>query len=295
MSVSPQRVVVVDPIKRFTVNLIADLERAGCEVTFDDVYKTGGNTASDIVHVDWCDQNAVMASRAPHKRLTIRLHRWELKTRWPALVQWENVDELIFVSGFQKRVFADLFPDARPRCTRVVPAIEHVAELPFKPRVSGGDVIIVSRIEPHKGISLAFQVARRCPERKFHWFGAFEPNDVYMPYYVRQNAPPNLVLRGALPHADLMNLLQYEGFTEMLHCSATEGWPVCVAEAMALGIRPVVHRFPGADDILPASVLWTDIDEAVAMLKTAAGSETLREWIEDQSRVRLSTIVLGHG
>ena len=51
----------------------------------------------------------------------------------------------------------------------------------------------------------------------------------------------------------------------LLHGSHKEGFSYATAEAMAKGIRPIIHRFYGADDLWPG-MTWNGIDEAVEMI-----------------------------
>jgi glycosyltransferase involved in cell wall biosynthesis len=288
-------VLVVDPhlgvsdSSSFSAGLVVDLRELGFDVEHIKSFEKSHENA--IVHVDWCDQNAVRASRTTHRRLTIRLHRWEMHSQWPGQVNWTEVDELIFVSEYQRRLFEKRFHRANPARISVAPALESALLLPFKQRGHGGDVAIVSRINAWKGVTLALQIIRRCPKRRFDWFGPIE--DVHTAEYLELHAPSNLVLHAGVSHAQLMQVLQEGRFTDLLHCSISEGFPVAVAEAMALGLKPVVHAFPGAKEILPAPLVWTDIDEAVALLDAPVESDSYLAFIRERGQVRVSSAVLG--
>lgn len=286
---------VIDPRGgQFCQPLIDDARKRGFEVVLQDRWR--GCQPDDIVHVDWCDEHAAAACDpfdAPKKRLTIRLHRYELKTGWPGKVLWENVDRLIFVSGYQRGLFARLHPDAKPREVVVAPAIEHIRDLPFVERRGLGDIALASRVSPEKGIALAVQIARKCPERRFEWFGKSEC--LYSDEYLRQRAPSNLVMRGFMARDELVRELSDPRFTHLLHCSTSEGFAVAVAEAMALGLIPVVHAHAGVKELaLQAEIFWTDIDEAAEKLRHHLDGEGGRwsDVIRARAGWRLSEIVL---
>ncbi len=50
-----------------------------------------------------------------------------------------------------------------------------------------------------------------------------------------------------------------------------EGQGLGILEAAARGLRPLVHHFVGAEQVYPASWLWSTIDELVAMARQGRG------------------------
>jgi glycosyltransferase involved in cell wall biosynthesis len=47
----------------------------------------------------------------------------------------------------------------------------------------------------------------------------------------------------------------------LVSASIVEGHPVSVLEAMARGLKPVIHVYPGCRDCFPAEYLWRTLDE----------------------------------
>lgn len=64
-----------------------------------------------------------------------------------------------------------------------------------------------------------------------------------------------------------------------LSTSISEGNPNNVLEAMAKNIRPVVHRWPGAEDQFKKEWLFDTVDEAVAQIKDEYGNGGYREYV----------------
>jgi len=64
---------------------------------------------SDIIWVEWASNEAVAASylKNKSKKLFIRLHRYEAFEHYPFLIDWKNVDKVVFVSAFMKKVLED--------------------------------------------------------------------------------------------------------------------------------------------------------------------------------------------
>ena len=63
--------------------------------------------------------------------------------------------------------------------------------------------------------------------------------------------------------------------------SIVEGHPNALLEAMAVGIKPIVHNFPGALSLFPEKYIWNTIAEAVEMLNGDYNSVEYRGFIED--------------
>lgn len=274
---------------KFCGELIKDARDAGFDVVVRRLFQ--GCEPDDAIHVDWCDMNAVDAcGDFPKRQLTVRLHSYELRTEWPTRMLWEQVDKLIFVSNYQRRMFLKTDPMVLPKKIVVAPATEHTRTLSLVERQGLGDVAIVGRIEAEKGLSLTAQIAATLPGRRFEWFG--EDTCPYAKDYLQTHAP-NIELRGELPHDQLMCELSDVRFTHLLHCSTREGFPVAVAEAMALGLIPVVHAFPGIEDTLPSEVSWFHTHDALRKLNdTIPVGQWLASWIRRASTTRLSDLVL---
>jgi len=65
----------------------------------------------------------------------------------------------------------------------------------------------------------------------------------------------------------MAGLIDMESFWKdknyLLHTSLHEGHSLAVNEAMARGVKPVIHNFRGARELYPIDWLFNTIDEAV--------------------------------
>jgi hypothetical protein len=60
-----------------------------------------------------------------------------------------------------------------------------------------------------------------------------------------------------------------------------ESFGYSIADAMAMGIKPVVHNFPFATRIWPEQILFNTIDEAVGMITSNVyNSKAYRNFVE---------------
>jgi glycosyltransferase involved in cell wall biosynthesis len=68
----------------------------------------------------------------------------------------------------------------------------------------------------------------------------------------------------------------------LLSCSISEGNPMNVLEAMAMGVQPVIHAWPGATDQFNSKWIYKTPGEAAEMIMHPTDTpETYRKWIAD--------------
>lgn len=67
--------------------------------------------SADTIFVEWCNEPALWLSWVlpPEKKLIIRIHSYEVFTTLPHLVNWGNVDEVVFVSAHISEYANQLF------------------------------------------------------------------------------------------------------------------------------------------------------------------------------------------
>jgi hypothetical protein len=82
----------------------------------------------------------------------------------------------------------------------------------------------------------------------------------------------------------------------ILSTSLNEGNPNCIIEAMAMGIKPVIHNWPGAKDQFPSDFIFNKIGEAIEMIQSGRHEpERYRQWVADNYSVanfkKLHTVI----
>lgn len=68
----------------------------------------------------------------------------------------------------------------------------------------------------------------------------------------------------------------------ILLSSIVEGHPMCILEAMAMGIRPFIHRYPGIEYQFPEEYIWNTFDDLIKMYETPYEPEKHRAVIEER-------------
>ena len=221
---------------------------------------------ADVVWFDWCDENAVLASQVRwDARVIVCLRSYEYFGTAPAQVNWANVDELVFVAPHVRRLAAEKFgPFEGPRISTVSDGVD-LERFAFRARERGNRIAWVGLLNHKKNVPLVVELAARLRDFEFHVAGKFQNERLrhYVERFIELNALTNLTLHGWIE--DVPAFLDDKHF--ILSTSLWEGTHVAVMEAMAMGLKPLVHAWAGADEVYEARWTWRNGAELEAMLR----------------------------
>jgi len=85
----------------------------------------------------------------------------------------------------------------------------------------------------------------------------------------------------------------FEGKNYILSTSIHEGHPYNIMEAMARGIKPLIHNYCGSKNQWPAELIYDFATEIPAMLNNGYDSQKYREYVEEHYSLekQVSTVV----
>ncbi|HEX2925537.1 MAG TPA: methyltransferase domain-containing protein [Ruminiclostridium sp.] len=225
---------------------------------------------ADICWFEWCDELLIYASGleiAKEKIIICRLHSYEAFTNYPAKVNWNCVDRLIFVSETIRRYVIDTF-GIDEGATAVIPNGVDMSKYNFRQRSPGFNVAYVGYINYKKGPMLLLQTFKAIYDRdsRYKLFIAGQFQDPRYLLYFRQmvkklGLEENYFFEGWQNNIDRW----LEDKDYILCTSVLESQNMSVMQAMAKGIKPVIHNFVGASQIYPDKYLWNTVNEAAAM------------------------------
>jgi len=217
---------------------------------------------SGLSWFEWCTEFAEIGTRAliPCKKIA-RLHRYEAYGDWPGRVRWDALDALVTVgNSFVMRHLEQQVPDLRRR-TRVVriPNGVDLGRIRFVERTRGTNLAFIADMRLVKNPMLMLQCVRRLvqADSRYRLYWAGRCPDAALWQYVRH-------MIGAL---GLEGVVRHEGWQEDIgRWLANKHYIVCtsiiesqgmgVLEGMAAGLKPVVHRFAGAEETFGAEWLF---------------------------------------
>jgi len=242
---------------------------------------------SDVSWFEWCDQFIVQGSQLPKvARIVCRLHRYEAFTEAPMRVNWHNVDCLVFTAEQIRDLVAERIPDLEKRVrTEVVRYGVDLDRFAFGRRRPGHDVAYVGYIHNRKNPSLLLQCVRALvdvdPRYTLHVAGYHQERlyELYWDHMVHElGLQDNVRMYGWVDNVDRW----LEDKQYLLSTSVHESFGYGIAEAMARGLKPVIHNFPGASAIWPKEYLFNTIDECRRMIVSGEyDSAAYRKYIEE--------------
>lgn len=240
---------------------------------------------ADICWFEICDDIVAYASRQPRaadKRLVCRLHGFEAFTDQPAKVNWETVDLVLFTAGHVQALCVEKFGLDAAR-TAVLPLGIDVEKYTYKERAHGRDVACAGTLGYGREAMLlihAFKAMHdRAPELRLHLAGLFqdERDILYFKQMTKEWGLSEAVFfDGWQEDLDVwLNDKDYYLCTSLFEAQCT-----AVMEAMAKGIKPLIHNFVGARTLFPSELVFNTMEEAADMLAGPYESKAYRAFIQ---------------
>ncbi|AJG40024.1 glycosyl transferase family 1 [Thermotoga sp. RQ7] len=245
---------------------------------------------ADIVWLEWANEMAVeITNKLPkdEKKIICRLHRYEAFTPFVQKINWNNIDKLILVADHMKEVLekyqSNIYKLIEDRI-EVVPNGLDLNRFQFRVRRPGFNIAVVAHINHRKEPAMWLQVIgmlKKVDEKyTLHIAGDFQdPTYAHYFYYFIKNAglEKNVKLYGWVD--DVNAFLEDKNY--LLSTSIHEGHPYNIAEAMARGIKPIIHNYAGAKTQWPEKLVYNFIFEIPNLLSEEYNSLSYRTYIED--------------
>jgi len=239
--------------QRFDVHLFDDH-------TEEELYKL--MKWSDISWFEWCTNLAVVASNLPKVCKTIiRLHRYEAYEQWPQQINWDNIDVLITVgNSFVKDALLRSVPQLASQTSVVtIPNGVNLEKFAFTERKRGKNIAFLANLRMVKNPAFVLQCMQKLhyidPGYRLFFGGTFQDGDLEQ------------YLRFMVDALDLRDVVFFNGRQEdvrswledkhyIVSTSIIESQGMGLLEGMACGLKPVIHNFPGADQVFPSEFLF---------------------------------------
>ncbi|MGH4050362.1 MAG: glycosyltransferase [Clostridium sp.] len=226
---------------------------------------------ADICWFEWCDELVAYGSRhtlAVEKKIICRLHSYEAFSIYPSKVDWTKVNKLIFVADSIKKIVMNKFKIAESK-TAIIANGVNVNEYEFQVRNSGFNIAYVGYINYKKGSMLLLHTFKAIYDKdhryKLYIAGQFQDDrDVlYFQQMIRAfGIEKNVINEGWQNNID--KWLDDKNY--ILCTSVLESQNMSVMQAMAKGIKPIIHNFVGCKGIYPEKYVWNSISDAITML-----------------------------
>lgn len=185
---------------------------------------------------------------------------------------WTHVDHWVFPAPGAERNFRSRQRALDDETVHMIPTGIDVDIIEFDPsRQSNGHIALYAPLRPADNPSLLLQVLEALIEQddrfNLHITGAAQHPAVAS--YVRQQAEA----RGIDGHIHFYGAISpgerevwLDQCTYVLSTRLMDGDWTGVVEAMARGLKPVIHAFPGAEQLFAPNMLFETVEEAVALI-----------------------------
>lgn len=266
---------------------------------------------ADVVIAEWALGNAVFYSRnkRPGQRLIVRLHLQERNTRFPAEIDYDQVDAIVFVSNHLREECLRRFPIPQEKAIVIGNAID-VARY-RRPKHSGSEYNLgmIGTVPARKRLDRAISVLEELvavddryvlrikgpsPDSYDWLWSRTAEREYFETLYRHINSGP---LRHKVvfdPAGDnVEEWLQQIGF--ILSPSDFESFHMAVAEGATSGAVPVVWNWEGAETIYPSIPLFLNPGDAAKFIRTCQQSATTPRLLDHiksrvESTFELSTV-----
>ncbi|HOJ89092.1 MAG TPA: tetratricopeptide repeat protein [Pseudothermotoga sp.] len=251
---------------------------------------------ADTVWLEWANEMAVeITNKLPKagKRIFCRLHSYEALANYPEQINWKNVDKLILVAEHIKNILKDYHPKVYEQIkdkTVVVPNGLDLNKFVFKIRQPGFNIAVVAHINHKKDPAMWLQVMgilRKIDERYIlHVAGDFQEIRYanYFKHFIKDTGLEKSVkLHGWVDDVNVF----LEDKNYLLSTSIHEGHPYNIAEAMARGIKPIIHNYAGSKAQWPNELIYDFISDIPCLLSEGYDSASYRNYIENHWALEL--------
>ena len=230
---------------------------------------------ADISWFEWLTDMAIEASQLPHVcRNIVRLHKYEAFTPGIKQIDWRFVDDLVLVSKTMETTLETIL-DGCPDGLRVhvIPNGLELDRFPFVEHKPGKKIAWVGIIHARKNLAMALFIVKALqeidPTYELHIAGIWG-DDEYR--HSVETVAANMHIQNVEMHGWVENIGPWLASKDyLLSVSLHEAHPYNIMEAMAMGIRPVVLHFDGAEDFYPKDCLFTSVSEAVKQVTDKKG------------------------
>ena len=224
---------------------------------------------ADLLWFDFCDANIVEATRMAgwEQQLICRVHGFEAyDTSIAEKVNWESVDELIFVSEHLKNDFLKRFPKAEAANSHVIPNGIDLSKWKQKNRSHGKRFGYAGYLKAGKNVSSLLGILNELPNDYILKIVGEWQCDKEQKFFEHLATRLALSERVSIePWQDDMDRW-YEGIDYLVSASISESFSYVIGEAMAKGIKPILIDRPGAEAIWGEEFLFRSVEEAAAMI-----------------------------
>ena len=240
-----------------------------------------------MVETDW----GVVSQRIKHKNLIVLTKGMDVYVGKLRNTTWENINWFFTLSKHQLDYFKTRWEKCNPKNTGIVPVIAPLEHFILrKDPVQNNKVALIANITDRKGTYQIPDFLLMFPDLVIHHLGSVELYGEPVREYVRwrlekDGTADRYIWQNHIPQDQVNDWL--EDKTYIWLPSISEGFNRAVLEGMCKGLKPIVKRFAGADDIWMKESLYDKEDEIRAIIEAPYQPKEYRKFVKDRYNVDL--------
>jgi hypothetical protein len=213
----------------------------------------------DVVLCTWADRD--FTSKFPNARHFMMMRRFELfHSPWRTW-NWEKIQRVICCNPWIAAEMAEVIGKEKPI---YIPNPLDTSLWRFEERTHGVRIGMACRLHPVKNLPLAAQILMALPANyELHIIGKVDDSSIWA-YMKNVLWGKRLKFHEPVPNGKMD--FWWDKMHYCLSTSISEGDPMNVLEAMAKGIKPIIHNWPGAMNIFGNSMVFDTVPQAVEMI-----------------------------
>ncbi|MCK9369453.1 glycosyltransferase [Candidatus Dojkabacteria bacterium] len=286
------RIAVFAPNINFVMPVVDTMKEHGHEVrlfySHDDITVSKYITPTDIFNaINWCDiaffewasELLVVATKNKiDKPVFCRIHSDEVIGGKCTLVNWNNVDGVIFVGAPIRRFMMEYY-DITLKNTAIIPIGVDTCKFNFgKEKPITSKIVFSGNIGYVKNtpllLSLFGPIHKKYTSTSLHVAGKVEDvrSHVYWSNHLQHTKLPCHI------EGRQSNMVEwFKDKTFLINTSLIESQFLSGIEAMASGVIPIIYNWDGAESIFPARYLFTDISEGIEIFDNICSTNIVSE------------------
>ena len=228
---------------------------------------------ADLVWSQWANEWLATLSKLNfNATLVTHIHSYEILAQaFIKNVKWERVGGIIFVADHIRKNANKLWHKYIKNVsqTTILNSVD-LFEYPIQDVKPGKKIGYVGFINHKKGVELLIQCIKAAvdldKEYTLHIAGSFQEKrfEFYMFHMIEEmGLKDNVIFHGWVKH--IPNWLKSINY--IISTSPWEGCPMNLIEAMACGVKPLIHNWQGAKNLFPKEFIFNTIEEFKFLLK----------------------------
>ncbi len=235
----------------------------------------------DVMLFMWCDQRTIdFINKNPKiSKYIVFVRAYEYAQYDIGSLDWNRVDKVLAVND----AIAEIVEVMIKRKLEVVYNGVPLEKWTFNERGHGNKIAMVAALHYKKNHALAMQIFSQLPEDyELHCVGEMQCLDVA--YYLQRLGKEfkrEILRYSPIPANEMNDWLEDKDY--ILSTSMREGCPNNIIEAMAKGIKRIIHNWPGSKKQF-GNLVFNHIEEAVGMIEPSSpyNSRAYRDLVQEK-------------